>query len=132
VTYSEGWTENELDLLGATRELLISVRKPDGTWRRAVPVWVVCVRTSVYVRTWYRRNTGWFGDAVRTGHARVSVPGLSTDVTVTDIVAAEADPGLRADVDESYRTKYGRYGDAASTTLRLNPAERQQVPLIPE
>ena len=75
---------------------------------------------------WQRRDTGWYGRAVRTGHARIRVPGLETDVTVT------ATTSHRAEVDDAYRDKYGRYGngsvdamvgdEAAASTLRLSPA----------
>jgi hypothetical protein len=83
----------------------------------------------VYVRTWYRRNTGWFARVLDSHRASIRVPGLQADVTVED--AGAGPDRLRADVDAAYRTKYGRYGTAtvepmvaaaaAATTLRLSP-----------
>jgi hypothetical protein len=35
------WTSDELDALAAATELRISTRRPDGTLRPAVPIWVV-------------------------------------------------------------------------------------------
>nr|WP_284288082.1 DUF2255 family protein [Angustibacter aerolatus] len=67
--------------------MLIAAQRPDGRWRQAVPIWVVTVGEDVVVRSRHRRDTGWFGDAVRTGRARVDVPGLSTDVVVADVGA---------------------------------------------
>ena len=85
----------------------------------------------VYVRTWYRRDNGWFGHAVESRRARISVPGLEVDIAIEDVGKDEAE--LRASVDAAYRAKYGRYGettvkhmvtdDAAATTLRLVPEQ---------
>ena len=79
----------------------------------------------VYVRTWYRRDTGWFGHALRSRQARIRVPGLEADVAIEDI--GDASTQVTADVDAAYRTKYGGgeadsmvTATAAATTLRLN------------
>ena len=119
------WSVDELDLLSAAHELEIAVRRGNGERRSFTPIWVVCVGANVYVRSWHRRDTGWFGDAVRTGRAAIRVPGLEADVTVEDIGRATNE--LTARVDAAYRTKYGEGGAAsmvtsaaADTTLRLN------------
>jgi hypothetical protein len=90
-----------------------------------VPIWVVCAGGQVYVRTWYRRDTGWFGHALRSRRARIRVPGLEADVTIEDI--GDASTQVNADVDDAYRTKYGSGGagsmvtaEAVATTLQLN------------
>jgi hypothetical protein len=118
------WTAEQLAGIDAARELEIAVRRADGTRRPWTPIWVVHVGDDVYVRTWYRRDTGWFGDALRTGRARVRIPGLESDVRIEDVGTGPS--GLRADVDAAYRDKYGggstgdMVGDkAAATTLRL-------------
>jgi hypothetical protein len=118
------WTDEQLARIDAARELEISVRRADGTLRAWTPIWVVHAVSDVYVRTWYRRDTGWFGHALRSGRARVRVPGLEADVRVEDVGAGS--PGLRADVDDAYRAKYAGDStgnmvtdDAAATTLRL-------------
>ncbi|WIX97642.1 DUF2255 family protein [Amycolatopsis mongoliensis] len=115
------WAPGDLSPLDAAQELEIAV---EGA-RRWVPVWVVCAGGQVYVRTWYRRDTGWFGTAVRSGRARVRVPGLEADVTIEDIGATSTQ--VTADVDAAYRTKYADGGtdamvtaEAAATTLRLD------------
>lgn len=114
-------TPEELTLVCAAEELEIAARR----W---TPIWVVCVGAHPYVRSWYRRDTGWFAHVLKAGRAAVRVPGLEIDVTVEDIGALPA--GLRSDIDAAYRTKYGRYGAggvgpmvtdaAAATTLRLS------------
>jgi hypothetical protein len=130
------WTTEQLDRIDTADELRIAVRREDGSPRRPLPIWVVRAGGTVYVRTWRRRETGWFGGALRTRRARISVPGVETDVTVEDVGAGPAD--LRADVDAAYRAKYGRYGRstldsmvsdaAAASTLRLVPEPRVQCP----
>lgn len=77
----------------------------------------------VYVRTWYRRRTGWFGRAVRAHRAWVEVGGVRRE-DVVDV--GHADTALRRAVDEAYRDKYGAASagsmttdGAAATTLRL-------------
>jgi hypothetical protein len=79
----------------------------------------------VYVQTWYRRDTGWFGHALRSRRARIRVPGLEADVTIEDI--GDASTQVTTNVDAAYRTKYGGEGassmvtaTAAATTLQLN------------
>jgi hypothetical protein len=119
------WNADDLQHIGAARELEIASRRPDGTLRPWVPIWVVTVGDQVYVRTWYRRDTGWFGRAVATSQARIRVPELETDVTVEDV--GDGTPALRSGIDAAYRAKYGPFGgtermitgDAAAATLRL-------------
>jgi hypothetical protein len=120
------WSPEELNSIGAAVELHIAVRRPDGRLRRWTPIWVVRVDEQVYVRTWYRRENGWFGHALLSRRARIRVPGLVGDVTIEDLGQGEAE--LQAGVDAAYLAKYGHQGAesmetaaAAATTLRLAP-----------
>jgi hypothetical protein len=125
-----GWTPAELARIDAAEELGIAVRRADGSLRRPVPVWVVRCGDEVYVRTWHRRDTGWYGRVLASGRARVGAGGFEVDVVVEDVGA----DGARDGVDAAYRAKYGRYGTAtvqrmvgdaaAATTLRLEPDGR--------
>ncbi len=119
------WSPEELRLVNGAGQLQIAVRRSDGSLRRWLPIWVVCTGGQVYVRTWYRRDTGWFGLALRSRRARVRVPGLEADVTIEDI--GDASARVDGDVDAAYRAKYGDAGAgsmvtaaAAATTLRLD------------
>jgi hypothetical protein len=121
------WPPDALGLVDAAHELEIAVRRADGTLRGWTPIWVVRVGEQVYVRTWFRRDTGWFGHAVSEGRASVRVPGLDAEVTIVDVGGGGDD--VRAEVDDAYRAKYGEHGaasmvttDAGATTLRLDPA----------
>jgi hypothetical protein len=123
------WPSEELERIGSAKELEIAVKRADGTLLRWVRIWVVCVGEQVYVRTWYRRDNGWFGKALDSRRAQIRVPGLEVDVHVED--AGEDKAELRAGVDAAYGVKYGHHGgtsvggmvtdDAAATTLRLIP-----------
>ena len=124
------WTVDDIARIGSADELRIAVQRPDGTLRNWVPIWVVSVGDQVYVRTWYRRDNGWFGNIVDSARARIRVPGLDVTVTVDDI-GSDLAPEVRRGIDTAYRAKYARYGgatvdrmvtdDAAATTLRLTP-----------
>jgi hypothetical protein len=124
------WSPAELQEIDAARELEIASRRADGTLRRWVPIWVVSAGGMVYVRTWYRRDTGWFGHVLAARRARIRVPGLEADVAVDDV--GEGTPELRATVSTAYEAKYGRGGgteqmvtaEAAAATLRLTPEGR--------
>ncbi|WP_405104011.1 DUF2255 family protein [Micromonospora sp. NBC_01412] len=44
--------------IGSADELQTAAKRTDGTLWRWLPIWFVCVNEQVYVRTWYRGNTG--------------------------------------------------------------------------
>ena len=124
------WSTEDLEQIGRAEELQIVTKRADGTLRRWVPIWVVCVGDQVYVRTWYRRDNGWFGHVLGSRRARIRVPGLEVDVGVEDVGSDKEDRAeLRANVDAAYHAKYARHGGpsvdgmttdtAAATTLRL-------------
>ncbi|HEV2637154.1 MAG TPA: DUF2255 family protein [Actinocrinis sp.] len=123
------WSSEQLERIGMAEELQIASRGADGALRRWTPIWVVSVGEQVYVRTWYRRRSGWFGHVLDSRRACIRVPGLEADVTVEDAGVGIAK--LREDIDAAYRTKYGRDGRrsvedmvsaaAAAATLRLSP-----------
>jgi hypothetical protein len=99
------WTPEQLAGFDAARELEIAVRRADGTLRPWTPIWVVHAGADVYVRTWYRRDTGWLGLALNTRRARVRVAEVEVDARIEDVGVGPS--GLRASVDAAYRDKYG-------------------------
>jgi hypothetical protein len=123
------WTPAEFVRIDNSDELQIASRRADGTLRRWVPIWVVHTGEHVYVRTWNRRDTGWFGAALRTRRARIRMPGLEVDVAVED---HGLDAELRAPVDTAYRTKYRRYGEASVHGMVTDDAAASTLRLIPE
>ncbi len=128
---TENWSPHELERMDAATELHIAVKRTNGTLHRWTPIWLVCADGEVYVRTWYRRDTGWFGHALRARKARIRVPGLEADAVVEDV--GEGTAGLRERIDTAYRNKYGSSGSssmvgatAAATTLRLSPEPKMR------
>lgn len=118
------WTSEQLRNLADARELHVSAPRAGATPRAWVPIWVVVVDDSVFVRRWYRRETGWYGRAVASGEAWVRVAGDPVQVRVTAVGPREADA-----VDAAYRSKYGTAAassmvtdEAAASTLLLTPA----------
>jgi hypothetical protein len=79
------WSEAELERIRDAEELEITSRRANGSLRGWLPIWVVTAGGQVFVRTWHRRTTGWFGDVVDSHRGRVRVPGLEADVIVEDI-----------------------------------------------
>ena len=87
ISMNPAWSPNELQVLAAASELQIAVRRTDGSLHRWTPIWAVTADGQVYVRTWYRRDTGWFGLALRSRSARIHAPGreAGVDVDVEDV-----------------------------------------------
>lgn len=120
------WTARDLDRIGKAEELRLSSRRPDGTLRPYVRMWVVRVGDDLYVRSAYGPDNPWFRRAKASGTGRVSAGGVERDVTF-----AEASPDVHAAIDAAYHAKYDRYGprivgtvvgpDVRDVTIRLEP-----------
>jgi hypothetical protein len=50
------WTPDELERIGRAEELHIAAKRPDGTLRPEVPIWVVRSGAQLYVRTCARAS----------------------------------------------------------------------------
>jgi hypothetical protein len=118
------WTNDELDRIGAADELRITTTRRDGSLRQPVPIWVVRVGDDLYVRSYRGHDGAWFRHATALPQGRVDAGGVEREVTFD-----RAEQALTAAIDNAYRTKYARYGDAyvqpiispnaQATTLRL-------------
>ncbi|WP_091491422.1 DUF2255 family protein [Microbacterium pygmaeum] len=53
------------------RELEIAAPLADGRRGQWTPIWVVVSAGAVFVRTWLRRDTGWYGRSVASRRAFV-------------------------------------------------------------
>jgi hypothetical protein len=121
------WTTDELDTLAAATELRISTRRPDGTLRPHVPIWVVRAGDGIYIRSYRGVGGGWFRRATAAGTAHIHAGNFDGEVTVSLTGTA-----ARAEIDQAYRDKYAGYGrayvepmtagTAAATTLLLTLA----------
>ena len=126
------WSAGELELIDRAPELQLASRRPDGSIRPFVTVWMVRVGTDVYVRSGagYGGVSRWLPRARDAGGGMVRVedqewPAIFTHVDPTDPV--------HLDIDGAYVHKYGgSFGMTAPAThqhtLRLTPAPAHPRP----
>ncbi|HEY1105769.1 MAG TPA: DUF2255 family protein [Agromyces sp.] len=106
------WTPDELDRVGAAEELELASRRPDGTLRPYVTMWVARVGDGLYVRSAYGPEAGWYRRAVASGTGRIRAGGIERDVRFAD-----AATDVHADLDAAYREKYARYAENIVATV---------------
>jgi hypothetical protein len=121
------WTRDDLAKIDGAQELRIAPSRTDGTLRPYTTIWVVRVGDDIYVRSFRGHQGRWFQRAQRSRQGRIRAGGIERDVTFED----EQDAHRHQAIDDAYRAKYGRYGDAyirpmlgpdaVSTTFRLVP-----------
>jgi hypothetical protein len=121
------WNADELDRIGAADELQLASRRPDGTLRPYVTMWVVRVGDHLYVRSAGGPDRPWYCYALASGTGRIRAGGTEADAGF-----ARSDGTVEGDIDAAYHTKYDRYGahivghvvgpDAHNVTIRLVPA----------
>ncbi len=121
------WTSDELDAIAAADELRIAPRKPDGTLRGAVPIWVVRHGDDLYVRSFKGGGAAWYRgtQATHTGH--IESGGVARDVTF----AGETDPGLGDALDAAYRAKYRNYSASIVNPMLTEQARDATLRLVP-
>ena len=117
------WTENEAAEIGGAEELDLASRRPDGSLRPFVTIWVVRVGNDLYVRSVNGRSC-WLPRAVAAGEGQIRAGGLELDV-----MFEVADSAMEEAVTTAYHAKYDRYGPSivgtvvsaasAVTTLRI-------------
>ncbi len=122
-----GWSPDELARIARTDELELASRRPDGSLRRYVTIWVVRAGNDVYVRSAYGYDNPWFQRAIRSRLGRIRAGGVERDVRL-DVPGPEVAP----QIDAAYHAKYDRYGarmvgtvvspEARRSTLRVAPA----------
>jgi hypothetical protein len=120
------WTPEELDRIGGAEELRVSSRRPDGTLRPEVIIWVVRSGDELYVRSAYGPGNPWFVRARKSGVGRIRAGGVERDVAF-EVPAADVHDAI----DAAYHAKYDRHGPrvvgtvvgpkVVATTLRLVP-----------
>jgi hypothetical protein len=119
------WTADELAKVEAADELDIAARRPDGTLRKPVTIWVVRVGDELYVRSAYGPDSAWYRAAKAATDGRVRAGGVEKDVAFED-----AGHDLDDEVDAAYSEKYRRYtgivdtmltSEVRATTIRLVP-----------
>jgi hypothetical protein len=119
------WTNDELARIDGAEELDLASRRGDGTLRRPVTMWVVCIGDDVYVRSVNGRRSSWFRGAQTRHEAHIRAGAIEKDVELI-----ETDQP-RDEIDAAYQAKYGgRYPtivpsifapEARAATLELVP-----------
>jgi hypothetical protein len=120
------WTDDELEAIGGADELRIASRRPDGSLRKFIRIWVVRVGDALYVRSAYGYENTWFQRALRAGEGRIRAGGVERDVAFQ-----QPDRDGEADVTAAYHAKYDRYGPSIVGTVVSGEAERSTLRLVP-
>jgi hypothetical protein len=120
------WTADELELIGEADELELASRRPDGSLRFWVPLWVARVGDELFVRSMYGRSNPWFQRALASGEGRIRAGGVEHDVTFV-----QPGPAVDDDLSAAIHAKYDRHGarivgtvvsaESALATFRLVP-----------
>jgi hypothetical protein len=121
------WNDGELDRIGRATELQVASRRPDGTLRPFVTIWVVRAGNDVFVRSANGCGNPWFQRALHAGQGHIRVGGVERDVQFE-----VPGPEIADTVSAAYHAKYDRYGastvgavaspEAIRSTLRVMPA----------
>jgi hypothetical protein len=120
------WSKEELQRIGAADELQLASLRRDGTLRPYVTMWVVRAGDDLYVRSAYGPNNPWFRRAKASGAGRIRAGGLERDVAF-----AEGAPGVHAEIDAAYHSKYDRYGPRIVGSVVGPEAEPVTIRLVP-
>jgi hypothetical protein len=120
-----GWTNDEVDRVGAAEELdLASVRR-DGTLRSPVTMWVVRDGDDLYVRSVKGRGSSWFRGAQNRHEAHIRAGDVESDVTLVE--TNDVDDEL----DTAYHTKYGRPYPSIVPSIVAPEARAATLKLVP-
>jgi hypothetical protein len=120
------WPQEELARIGAAAEIGLASRRPNGSLRPYVTMWIVRAGDDLYVRSAYGPDNPWYRRAAASGAGRLQGGGTERDVTF-----APAAPEAQGGIDAAYHAKYDRYGPqivgsvtgpgAYDVTIRLVP-----------
>jgi hypothetical protein len=121
------WAPDELERVGAAEELQLASRRPDGSLRPFVTMWVVRAGGDLYVRSAYGLGNPWYRRATSSGVGRIRAGGIERDVSFTQ-AASEA----QSDIDAAYHAKYDRYGPRIVGSVTGPDAHQVTVRLVPQ
>jgi hypothetical protein len=119
------WSKEELRKIAEADDLHISPFRDDGaTYGTPTWIWSVVVEGVIYVRAYNGRKSRWHQAAMRQKAGRITVAGMTKEVTF-----APVDGPINDRIDEAYRAKYqaSKYLSpmigvhARSATVRVTP-----------
>lgn len=120
------WTADELAQIEPAEELGLASRRPDGSLRRFVTIWFVCLADDLYVRSAYGYDNPWFQRALASGDGRIRVAGQERDVTFVP-----PGPEVADELHAAYRAKYDRHGARTVGTVVSAEAARATLKVLP-
>jgi hypothetical protein len=120
------WTQDELRNIGVAEELQLASRRPDGSLRPFVTMWVVRAGGDLYVRSAYGPGNPWYRRATASGAGRIRAGGIERDVSFAQAAAEVPD-----DIDAAYHAKYDRYGPRIVGSVTGQGARPVTVRLVP-
>lgn len=121
-----GSTADELARIGRAEVLDLASRRPDGSLRPWVTVWVARVGDDLYVRSMYRPSNPWYRRALAAGEGRVVSGGVERDVAFV-----EPGPAVDADLSAAIHAKYDRHGARIVGTVVSEESARATFRLVP-
>ncbi|MFD1954354.1 DUF2255 family protein [Paenibacillus thailandensis] len=96
------WSKEALRRIAEADDLHISPFREDGvTYGTPTWIWSVVVGDSLYVRAYYGHNSRWYQAAVRQRAGRITVAGMTKEVSFEPIAGQMDDL-----IDDAYRAKY--------------------------
>jgi len=120
------WPRDELERIGDADELQLASRRPDGSLRPYVTMWVVRAGDGLYVRSAYGPGNPWYRRATASGTGRIRAAGIERDVSF-----AQASAEVQDDIDAAYHAKYDRYGPRIVGSVTGPDAHRVTIRLVP-
>jgi hypothetical protein len=122
----DGWTPDEFARFSSATELEVTSRRPDGSYRPSVTIWVVGAGDCLYVRSAHGWNNGWFQRALKSGEGRIRANGVERDVAFKP-----PGPDVADAVTAAYHAKYDRYGPSIVGTVISAEAVKSTLRLVP-
>ena len=99
----ETWSRDELRKIAEADDLHISPFREDGvTYGTPTWVWSVVIDGALYVRAYNGKNSRWYKAAALQKAGRITVAGISKEVTFEAV-----DGSINDRIDDAYRAKYG-------------------------
>jgi hypothetical protein len=96
------WRKDELQKIAEADDLHISPYRDDGvTYGTPTWIWSVAVGNDLYVRAYNGRNSRWYQAALRQQAGRITVAGITKQVTFEPV-----DGPINERIDDAYRAKY--------------------------
>jgi len=121
------WSPEDLQNIAASEELQLASRRPDGSLRPFVTMWVVRAGDNLYVRSAYGPGNPWYRRATASGAGRIRAGGIERDVSFASVSAE-----VRDDIDAAYHAKYDQYGPRIVGSVVGPAAHQVTVRLVPQ